>query len=141
MAARKKSKKQAGPDIDVQVILLIFASIILGVLIYTRSGYIGETLSPFLGGIIGWVKYIIPIGVLLIAIYLATEKARATITSKLIKYSILIVSISVIVTVYHIIRDNIDVTQDFEQVVVQAYNLGTENIGGGAVRSYNCNTT
>ena len=48
MAARKNSKKQAKTSGDIQIILMLFASIILGILIYTRSGVVGETLTSFL---------------------------------------------------------------------------------------------
>ena len=46
-------------------VLRAFARIIL---IYTKSGYLGEHLSPMLGGLIGSIKYIIPIGTFLISI-------------------------------------------------------------------------
>jgi len=138
----KRSKKEKNSSIDIQVILLLFASIILAVLIYTRSGYIGETLSPFLGGIIGWVKYIVPIGTALMAVYLIREEDRQPITKKLIKYAILIISISVIITVYHDSRGTFDCEygeeQTFEQMVAAAYESGTGNIGGGAIRSNSC---
>ena len=49
---------------------MFLISILLAILIYTKSGYIGEHLSPILGGIMGAIKYIIPIGMLFIAIYM-----------------------------------------------------------------------
>ena len=135
MPAKRSKKQESSRNIDIQVISLIFVSIILAVLIYARDGYIGEHLSPFLGGIIGWIKYIVPIGTALMAVYLIKEETREPIVKKLIKYLILIISISVIITVYHVSRENLDISQDFEEVVSAAYDLGTENIGGGAVRS------
>ena len=49
---------------ETAIVMLIVAGILSGVLIYLKSGYIGKTLSDFLGGIFGIVKYIVPIGVL-----------------------------------------------------------------------------
>ena len=71
MSRGKRSKKKNRNRVDLQVVTLIVASILLGVLIYTKSGYIGETLSPVLGGIMGFIKYVIPIGTFSIAIFLA----------------------------------------------------------------------
>jgi len=69
MPRGRRSKKKSN-KLDLQVVTLIIASILLGVLIYTNSGYIGEHLSPILGGIMGWIKYIIPVGTFAIAIFL-----------------------------------------------------------------------
>ena len=65
----KKSSNNASKNI--YVVILIILSILLAVLIYGKTGYIGEHLSPILGGIIGWIKYLIPIGVFVIAISMA----------------------------------------------------------------------
>ena len=45
---RRSKQKQKTTKIDIQVVLLIVISIILGILIYTKSGTIGENLTPFL---------------------------------------------------------------------------------------------
>ena len=65
-----------------QVVALIIASILLGVLIYTKAGYIGETLSPVLGGIMGWIKYIIPAGTFAVAIFLACDEDKESFMKK-----------------------------------------------------------
>ena len=44
---RRKATKNYNKEI--QVVILIVISIILAVLIYSKSAYIGENLSPFLG--------------------------------------------------------------------------------------------
>ena len=62
--------------LDLQVVTLIIASILLTILIYTKAGYIGQTLSPILGGIMGWIKYIIPVGTFAIAIFLACDEDK-----------------------------------------------------------------
>ena len=54
----KSRKKQNKIDIDLAVVSMIVISILLTVLIYTSSGYIGKTLSPLLGGLMGWMKYL-----------------------------------------------------------------------------------
>ena len=66
MAKRGRRAKKSKFDINVAVVFLFLISILLAILIYTKSGYIGEHLSPILGGIMGAIKYIIPIGTFLI---------------------------------------------------------------------------
>ena len=61
--AKKGRRKKKTIDINVAVVILVIISVLLFVLIYLlKSGYIGEHLSPMLGGIMGFIKYIIPIG-------------------------------------------------------------------------------
>ena len=66
--AKRGRKKQPKVSIDIAVVGMIIASLLLAILIYTKSGFLGETLSPMLGGIMGIIKYIIPIGTFAIAI-------------------------------------------------------------------------
>ncbi len=125
-------KKQNRVDIDLAVVSMIIISILLVVLIYTSSGYIGKTLSPLLGGVMGWMKYILPIGTFAIAINLACEK-KDTLSPKLIQYGIFLMCIAVIMFVYQLSVGNIDVNTQFGSVLKQSYELGQKNIGGGAI--------
>lgn len=45
---RGRRKKEISSNLDFQVVSLIILSVLLAILIYTKSGYIGETLSPIL---------------------------------------------------------------------------------------------
>ena len=131
--ARKKAKRKAikKNNKDMQVAVLLLLSVLSAILIYVQSGYIGEHLSPMLGGVIGWIKYIIPVGVFSIAISVACDKDRQYVTSKLIQYFILLICISVLITVF---KGNIDVqNKEFEETVVDSYQAGLKNIGGGAI--------
>ncbi len=53
-AKKSKKKKQKKSNLDVAVVVMIVISILLAVLIYAESGYIGEHLSPMLGGLF-WI--------------------------------------------------------------------------------------
>lgn len=127
---RSKKKKNI---LNIQVAALIIASILLGVLIYTKSGYIGETLSPILGGIMGWIKYIIPVGTFLIAIYLACDEDQDNFTKKVFQYAVLLLCITTVITVIQVSRGSLDINKEFEAVIEDAYNQGAESRGGGAV--------
>lgn len=131
--ARKKAKRKAikKNNKDMQVAVLLLLSVLSAILIYVQSGYIGEHLSPMLGGVIGWIKYIIPVGVFSIAISVACDKDRQYVTSKLIQYFILLICISVLITVF---KGNIDVqNKEFEETVVDSYQAGLKSVGGGAI--------
>ena len=125
-------KKQNETTVDLAVVSMIIISILLVVLIYTSSGYIGKTLSPLLGGIMGWMKYILPIGTLAIAINLACEK-KDTLSPKLVQYGIFLICIAVIMCIYQASTGNMDINRDFGNVLKQAYSLGEKNIGGGLI--------
>ena len=133
MAKRGRRKKKT-IDINVAVVVLVIISILLFVLIYTKSGYIGEHLSPMLGGIMGFIKYIIPIGTFLIAIYM-THNEKEYMYAKLIQYAIFLVCIATMLSVFQFSSGNLSVAKDFTSVMKSAYELGTNDIGGGVIGS------
>ena len=132
MAKRGRRTKKSKLDINVAVVFMFLISILLAILIYTKSGYIGEHLSPILGGIMGVIKYIIPIGTFLIAIYMTTEDKEYLI-SKLIQYGIFLVCIATILSVFQYSNGNININSEFQEAVKKGYELGEINNGGGAI--------
>lgn len=85
-----------------------------------------------LGGIFGFIKYIIPIGTFAISIYLAYDD-KDYVTSKLIQYGIVIVCICAVMSIYQISIGSIDVEQELGNVLEVAYSLGEKNAGGGVI--------
>ena len=76
MAKKKKSKnkkKQLKLNTDMKVILLILLGIILAILIYGNSGYVGNFLNEILGGMVGIFKYLVPIVPFISAIYMVSN--------------------------------------------------------------------
>ena len=132
MARKGKRTKKRGIDINVAVVGMILISVLLAILIYTKSGYIGEHLSPILGGIMGSIKYIIPIGTFLIAIYMTTEDKEYLI-SKLIQYAIFLVCIATMLSVFQFSNGNIEINSEFEEAATKGYELGEVNNGGGVI--------
>ena len=131
--AKRGRKKKKETNLNILVAGLIMSSIVLGVLIYTNSGTIGEFLSPFLGGIMGYVKYILPIGIFAMAIYIAYQGENNW-GAKIIQFSIMLLAIAVIMNVYQISKGNIAFEgEEFQNIVKASYDLGTKNIGGGAI--------
>lgn len=130
--ARSKKKRKKKNGLNLSVIIMFILSILFLILIYTNSGYIGEHLSPMLGGIMGWIKYIIPIGMFLITIHMVS-KDKEYLVSKLIQYVILLMCITSTITIFQISKKNLNLNDEFTEIVSQAYELGEKNIGGGAI--------
>lgn len=129
MAKRGRKKKSNKIDANIAVVVLVLLSILLMILIYTKSGSLGAELSPMLGGIMGFIKYIIPIGLLLIAIYM-THNDKEYITHKLIQYGIFLVCIATMLSLF---QCNIDINKEFSDVMQDCYYQGEKDIGGGVI--------
>ncbi len=133
MAKRGRKKKQEPKvNIDVAVVFMLLISVLLAVFIYGKSGFLGEHLSPALGGVMGFIKYIIPIGTFAIGIYLAYDKKEYLIT-KLFQYAIFLTCIAVMLSVFQISAGNINTAKGMEQSIKDAYYLGARDIGGGII--------
>ena len=134
MSRKKKiyKKRKKASKLDVTVVALIVLSILLAVLIYTKSGVIGLKLNELLGGMLGVIEYVLPIGIFALSIKLASE-GREELTSKLIQYGILIFSLAVVFSVFQISGGELQSNKELSEVVKDAYLLGSQSKGGGAI--------
>jgi len=130
--SKNKKKKSVETSKNIHIVVLLILSILLAVLIYGKTGYLGEKLSPILGGIMGWIKCIIPIGVFSIAISIVSNK-RELMSTKLFELFIFLVCISAIFSIYQISNKVIDINDGLSENIEIAYDLGTKNIGGGVL--------
>ncbi len=137
---RYKKKRNRASKADVAVITLIIVSILLAVLIYTKSGVIGAKLNEILGGMVGIVQYILPIGIFVIAIKLASEGSEE-LTPKLIQYGILLVSLAIVFSVFQISSGELQSNKELSEVIKDAYFLGSQSKGGGTIGALRSNTT
>ena len=134
MAKRKnRKKKKQEKKQDIGLIIVIIFSLLLTVLIYTQSGTVGIVLSDFFGGMFGFLKYILPIGSFAVAIKMACVDEDGYISSKIFQYTLLLIFIAVILSVVQIYNGEINIEQNISEVVKDAYQLGENNIGGGAL--------
>ena len=135
MAAKRRKyqkRKKSTSKMDMAVIILIVVSILLAVLIYTKSGMIGTKLNEILGGVFGIVQYILPIGIFVIAIKIASS-GNEEFKMKLIQYGILIIALSVVLSVFQISAGELQTSGELSTIVKDAYYLGSQNNGGGAI--------
>ena len=130
---RKSKKKQEQKKLNITVAVLIVVSILLAVLIYTKSGYLGQTLSPALGGVLGYIKYLVPIALFGFSLYIAYDKDTKYYVPKIFMFAVILVLIDVIFSSFQISKGNIDISKSMDSVLKQAYTLGTMDIGGGVL--------
>ena len=136
MAKRKSKGKRSSSkksSMNFGVIGTIIFSVLLTVLIYTESGYVGMALSDFFGGMFGIIKYVVPIGAFAVAIKMACKDDDGYISSKIFQYTLLLIFVAVILSVYEIYNGEINIDQNISDVVKDAYAIGENNIGGGAL--------
>ena len=128
--AKRASKNQ---ELNLNIIGTIIFSILLAVLLYMNSGELGQKLNEVLGGLMGILRYVVPIGTFAIAIKMACKDEDDYVTKKLVQYAVLLICISIIMSVYQISEGNIETTGDLTQNLKKAYALGVSNKGGGAI--------
>ncbi len=132
MAKRgRKKKKQVNKNVVVAI--MVIASFLLAALIYTQAGFVGEILSPFLGGIFGYIKYMLPIAGLVLSVYIAYQ-GKLSWAAKTTQFLTMILCIAIIMNVYEIYQGNVDIQgRNFEDIIQQFFVLGKTGVGGGAI--------
>ena len=130
MASRRKKKKNDEIKVNVQITLLIIFSVLLGVLIFSESGLLGKGISTILGGLMSWVKYVLPIGIFILGVYLIFNKSEG-LRGKAILYLALLLSIMVIFSVNQFSGGTFGNATTLNEILNNAYDLGIKNIGGG----------
>lgn len=126
------SNKKRKIDKNLQFFMITIVSILLAILIYVKSGYIGRSLSPMLGGLMGIIKYIVPIGTFIIGVTILKED-KDYLKSKLIQYAVVIMCICSIMTIIQINSQELNINDDLSDIIDLAYSQGAQNKGGGIV--------
>lgn len=126
----RRSKRMS--NIDLTICILIVLSILLGFLIYTNSGVVGIKLNEILGGMMGVTRLLLPIGILGVAIKLACTD-NEYVSSKLVKFVVLLISISVILSVIQISSGELVPSKEIQESLKDAYYTGSQGKGGGAL--------
>ena len=129
---RKSKKKQMKLNTDIKVILLILLGIVLAILIYGNSGYVGNFLNEILGGIMGIFKYIVPVVPFVSAIYMFSNNKEDLLT-KIIPSSIILLCCSATMTLYQILNNALEYNIQFQEILDRAFYLGKLNKGGGVI--------
>lgn len=133
--ATKTKTASSENNVNTLILILICLAIIFGIVIYTKQGYLGKTLSPALGGLIGYIKYFLPIGLVVMAINIAHDKSRQYFSGKIVMFLIVLVLIDCILACYQFSKGNLNVSNDMDIILSKAYDLGAKDIGGGVLGS------
>ena len=128
-----RRKKKDEKNLGITVLVLILISIVLAVLIYTRSGYIGKNLSPALGGIFGYIKYFIPVFLFLGAINTIREKDYLNYRKKIGMIIIIMIFVDIVLATSQISSGNLDRNAPLGDALSKAFDLGTKDMGGGVL--------
>lgn len=78
------------------------------------------------------MQYILPIGIFAIAIKLAVDEGEE-LKSKLIQYGIALICLSIMFSVFQVSSGELQSSKELSELVKDAYFLGTQSKGGGAV--------
>ena len=130
---RRKSKaKKSSKNIDLAVVSCFVLGILLTILIYAETGELGKLISPVLGGVIGVIKYILPLGIIGIGISLA-KNDKDYLFSKVCQYIVFLSCVAAMIAIFQVSKGNLNLEVEFSDVLQRAYELGTKNIGGGTI--------
>lgn len=134
MAKKRRYKKRTKQKskLDLVIVSLIVFSILLGVLIFNKSGVVGIKLNEILGGMFGIMQYILPVGMFAVAIKLAID-GKDEIVSKLVQYGIAVISMSIVFSVFQFSAGELQSSKEITELVKDAYFLGSQSKGGGAI--------
>ena len=129
----KRGRKKKRDNANISIITMVIFSVLLGVLIYNQSGIMGQQISSILSGVMGFIKYIVPIGTFLIAIYkLCNKKEDAYI--KLFQYALLLVCVAIFMHIVYLPKDVEQFSNGFLDTVTCAYEQGkTDDKVGGVI--------
>ena len=135
MAKRRKKqskKKSFKMNADLTVVLFILIGIILAILVYGKSGYMGNMLNEVLGGLFGIFKFLIPIIPFVIVLYMIS-KNQEELKSKITHVSILLLCCSSITTLFQILNNRLEYNVSFSEFIDRAYYTGITQGGSGGV--------
>lgn len=129
----KRGRKKKKDNANISIITMVIFSVLLGVLIYNQSGIMGQQISSILSGVMGFIKYIVPIGTFLIAIYkLCNKKEDAYI--KLFQYALLLVCVAIFMHIVYLPKDVEQFSNGFLDTVTRTYEQGkTDDKVGGVI--------
>ena len=140
MAKRRKgkseTKRKKAKKLNVIVTVLIVISILLGAIIFLKEGILGKSLGPILGGVLGFIKYLLPFGLFFMALYIAHEKDTKYYGGKIAMLLTILLMVDVILATYQFSIGNIDSNASTEVVLSKSFDLGKIDLGGGVLGTF-----
>ena len=116
------NSKKSVSKVDVTLMLLIVFTVIISIVIYGKGGDLHRILDPVISGIFGPIKYIIPVGSFLLCVSIFKEDKKKHFNS-ILKYSIIIILIASLFSMYHIGKGDIPIAGKFDNILDIGYRL------------------
>ena len=116
------NSKKSVSKVDVTLMLLIVFTVIISIVIYGKGGDLHRILDPVISGIFGPIKYIIPVGSFLLCVSIFKEDKKKHFNS-ILKYSIIIILIASLFSMYHIGKGDIPIAGKFDKILDIGYRL------------------
>ena len=128
--ANKASTKQSSASnpkksvskVDITLMVLILFTLVISIVIYGKGGDLHRILDPVISGIFGPIKYIIPVGSFLLCVSIFKEDKKKHFNS-ILKYSIIIILIASLFSMYHIGKGDIPTNGKFQNILDIGYRL------------------
>ena len=128
--ANKASTKQSSASnpkksvskVDITLMVLILFTLVISIVIYGKGGDLHRILDPVISGIFGPIKYIIPVGSFLLCVSIFKEDKKKHFNS-ILKYSIIIILIASLFSMYHIGKGDIPIAGKFDNILDIGYRL------------------
>ena len=128
--AKNTSSKQSSASnakgsvskVDITLMVLILFTLVISIVIYGKGGDLHRILDPVISGIFGPIKYIIPVGSFLLCVSIFKEDKKKHFNS-ILKYSIIIILIASLFSMYHIGKGDIPTNGRFENILDIGYRL------------------
>ena len=114
--------KKSVSKVDITLMVLILFTLIISIVIYGKGGDLHRILDPVISGIFGPIKYIIPVGSFLLCVSIFKEDKKKHFNS-ILKYSIIIILIASLFSMYHIGKGDIPTNGKFENILDIGYRL------------------
>ena len=108
--------------VDLTLMVLILFTLVISIVIYGKGGDLHRILDPVISGIFGPIKYIIPVGSFLLCVSIFKEDKKKHFNS-ILKYSIIIILIASLFSMYHIGKGDIPTNGRFENILDIGYRL------------------
>ena len=134
MATKKKKSKSKSQNVkfNVQWMAMLLLSFLMIAFVYFKQGKIGNEISLALGGVFGLIKYFLPIAMLIFTIFIVAEGDRKNVF-KIFSFFLFFLMINILLATYQISNGNINPVDKMSDVLSKAYELGSRDIGGGAI--------
>ena len=124
-AAANSSAKDARRELS--AILLFALAVLLGFLVFVKGENVTLFVHNFIFGVFGVCTYVLPVGVLAVAVLCAMDKLRSKASAKVIESCLLVVFVCAAIDIF----SSHTAGESYGQHIINAYTNGVSVKGGG----------